>query len=281
MDSQASAQEISRIAGILSSQSLTNIVTGIILLLIGIILIKFIMRLVDKVLDNAHAIPAAIHAMLRSGIRWTLCFLCLVIVAGTMGIQISSFVAIFSVIGIAISLAVQGILSNLVGGLIILFSKPFVPKDFIEVNDVTGTVLETGILLTKLRSPDGKIHQIPNSTIYTSRTTNFTVHGQRRIELKVSASYDNTPDQVREAILDAVSVISKNPKCGVLETPEPNIMLESYDDSAITYNIWIWCVGSTFVQTKYALNEELYSSFARHGVIFTYPHLNIHMTQRN
>ncbi len=262
---------------LMAKQSGINILLGLLVLLAGIAATRVLVKLLQRLLEKAHAIHPAMHTMLCSGLKWVLYFLSAMAAASTMGIPITSFVALFSVVGIAVSLAVQGVLSNLAGGMIILGSKPFSPGDFIEADSVSGTVKDIGFLHTRLISPDGKMIFLPNSTLYTSRLMNYTVMGQRRIDLTIGASYGCAPEDVRAAVLDAVEQVEKSGAGQVLPDPAPQVVLENYDSSAIVYTVRVWTTASDYLTVRYALNEAIYAAFKRHQVEMTYPHINVHV----
>ena len=268
--------QVNAIFSILSTQSLSRLLGALAMLIIGILLIRWIMKFLNQVLQRIPSLDATVEHLIRSALRWFFYLILAVIIAGYLGIPISSFVALISVVGIAISLAIQGVLTNLAGGIIILTSKPFAPGDFVQLGDLTGTVQYIGILYTKLLAPDGRIMYIPNGTLYNSNQINFTENGRRRIDLSISASYDSDPKAVREAILDAITVIAKDPDCGLLDEPEPKVYLDSYQDSNIQYLVHVWCDNASFFVSKMKLNEEIYDAFKRHQVEMSYPQLNVH-----
>ncbi|HIT69892.1 MAG TPA: mechanosensitive ion channel [Candidatus Aphodomonas merdavium] len=243
-------------------------------LLACLIAVRYIMKLFDRFLKKASRIDPSLHSIVRTALRCMLILLSIMFAANLAGIAITSFLALFSIIGLAISLAVQDVLTNFTGGIIILGSKPFTLGDFIETDTVTGTVEEISFLYTRLRSADGKMIFIPNKHLYTSNLTNFTSSGARRIELTVSASYENTPEQVRAAAMQAIAATGN-----VLADPAPEVLLEAYGDSAISYTIRAWAAPGAYGCTRYALNEALYTAFLHAGVDMTYPHLNVHLHQ--
>lgn len=256
----------------LSALNGERILYGIIVLVICLAVGKSVMRLMDGVLKKARAINPALHTMIRTTLRWLTYFITILTTAGTLGIPISSFLTLFSVVGLAISLAIQGVLTNLAGGIIILASKPFTLGDYIEADAIAGTVTDIGFLHTRLTAPDGKLIFVPNNLLYTSRLINYTASGARRIDLSVSAAYDNSPEQVRAAVLAAASTIE-----AIHADPAPQVLVESYGDSAIQYTIRLWVAAQDYVDTRYQMNELLYDAFRQHGVKMTYPHLNIHV----
>ncbi len=272
--SETDVQTVTDYINMLSSLNIKNVLIGLAVLLIGLIAVRFIVRTFGKALERSKGIPATLHAALRSGLKVLLDVIVILTAANTMGIPITSFVTVLSVVVLAITLAIQNILNNVVGGFIILASHPFALGDFVQMDDITGTVDEVKIMYTRFTAPDGRIIYIPNKTIYTANLINYTRNGRRRVELTVSASYNNTPVQVRAAIADALGKTEK-----VLTDPEPVIHVENYGDSAITYSIYFWVAAADFWGVKYAFNEELYDAFRRNGVEMTYPHLNVHMKE--
>ncbi len=274
-DSLTGAQAVDTVeeyVDLLKGLDRNQVIYGLAALVIGLVLSHFIIKLVFHALDRGSVVAPSVRTFVKTMLRILLAIIVVMVSANIMGIPITSFVALFSVIGIAISLGVQGLLTNFVGGMIILVTHPFEVGHFVENETLIGTVEEIGIMHTRLRAPDGRTIFLPNGTLYASRIINYSMSENRRIELTVSAAYGNSPEKVRGAILDAVDKVP-----ALLKDPEPVIHVESYGDSAITYSMYVWCPGSELWNAKYALNEQLYYSFAQAGVEMTYPHLNVHM----
>ena len=261
----------------ISNQTVTNIIKCVAVIILGIIIIRYALKLLEKALGKSHVLNAANCSLIKTVVRVILYFMLVVVVAGMIGIPITSFVALFSIIGLAVSLAIQGLLSNLAGGIIIAVSKPFNIGDFIGVGDVSGSVQMIGIIHTRLQTPDGKLLYMPNSTLYTTTLTNFTALGRRRIDLNISASYDNSPEQVAAAIRDAVTMAATDKTCEILEDPPMSIEVDTYGDSAINYVLRVWSSSAAWYHTKITINWAMYEAFARNHVQMTYPHLNVHM----
>lgn len=271
MDTTLDVSQVEEVINVAKSLDTSEIIIALAILVIGLILVRFAVKLIDKVLQKYKVVPA-VTSMLRTIIRFILDLIVVMIAANSAGIPVTSFVAVFSVVGIAISLALQGVLSNLAGGLIIMTVKTFEIGQFVEADGYNGTVTDINLMYTRLLAPDGRVIFIPNSTTYTNRLINYSMNPQRRIELTVSASYDNSPEEVRKALLDAAGHVPQ-----ILEDPAPVFHLENYGDSAITYTLWVWVKGSDFLNAKYQLNEEIYEAFKRNHVEMTYPHLRVHM----
>lgn len=258
----------------LKTLNAVQLLYGVIVLIVCLAIAKSIMKLLDGVLKKAHAIDPSLHTMIRTTVRWLLYFIAILAAAGTVGIPVTSFLTLFSVVGLAISLAIQGVLSNLAGGVIILASKPFALGDYIESDSVSGTVKDIGFLHTRLISPDGKLIFVPNNLLYTSRLINYTSSGSRRVDLTVSASYDNSPAQVRAAVMQAIASVPH-----IQAEPAPQVFVETYADSAIQYTVRLWTSAQDFWDVRYSLNEKLYDTFRSNGVQMTYPHLNVHLDE--
>ena len=265
-------EQVEETIALFSSMDLKTAVRGLLFLVVGLVLVRLALMLLSHMLKKSRTIPASAHTMIKTLMRILLDVVVVLAAANTVGIPITSFMVFLSVIGIAISLAVQGILSNFAGGILLLVSRPFAIGDFIECGSVSGTVLDITMLHIKLQAPDRKVVYLPNSTVYSSILTNASISPIRRVDVSVSASYDHSPAQVREAVLDLTRTIP-----GILQDPEVQVHVENYGDSAIGYTIWAFCEGKDFLTVKYALLEGLYDAFRAHSVEMTYPHMNVHM----
>lgn len=265
-----------QIVSIFNHVGAEKLLIGIAALLACLLISRGLLHLFDRVIGRMNRImDSSLRTLIRAILRFVLVFLSVAFSANLVGIPITSLVALFSVVGLAVSLAVQGVLANFAGGIIILVSKPFREGDYIETDSVAGTVERIGYLHTQMRTLDGKKIYIPNDHLYTSRLVNDTSFGKRRLDLPLSASYRNTPEEVRKACLAAISDIRE-----VVSEPAPAVVLTEYADSAIRYEIQVWITCRDFQEyrdTRYRLNEALYRAFRENGVEMTYPHLNIHM----
>ena len=240
------------------------------ILLVGLALIKLFLHFLRGMLKKSH-VPAAVHSILVTLLRILLDLVVVLSALNVIGIPVTSFIALLSLAGLAISLALQGVLGNLASGLIVLGSHPFDVGDVIEHDGIAGTVREIRMMHTVVETFDGRMAYIPNSSISNGRVVNVTQLGRRRVEINVSASYNQTPEQVRKAIGDAIARTE-----GILADPAPSVFLDSYGDSAIQYVIRVWTAPADFMTVKTTLTELLYTTFAENKVEMTYPHINVH-----
>jgi len=243
------------------------------ILVIGFLLVRTVLHFVKKILKQTR-IPATVHTILLTMARVMLDLVVVLSAANAIGIPVTSFLALLSLAGLAVSLALQNVLSNLASGIIVLGSRPFEVGHVIEHEGITGTVREIRVLHTRIETFDGKMALVPNSSISSGKVMNYTETGKRRVELNITASYNSPPEKVKEAIWKTVRRTE-----GVLEDPAPMVFLNEYQDSAISYAIWVWARTADFLTVKIRLSELLYDTFAESGVEMTYPHLNVHMKE--
>ena len=167
--------------------ALQRLVPGLILLVAGILAIRIILRLVGGMLVRSKLEKAA-HTLIRSVVRITLYVLLLLTLASYLGIDVTSIVALASVLTLAVSLAVQNALANVFGGFTLLCTHPFATGDFVEIAGQSGTVREIGLTYTKMTTGDNKLIAVPNSAVTTAQIINYTTLGRRRVDVVVSAS---------------------------------------------------------------------------------------------
>ena len=235
---------------------------------------RVITALVGRALKKSRLDPALVK-LIRTLVKFVVGVVCVLIICETLGIEVTSLLALFSVIGLALSLAVQGVLANLAGGMVLLWAKPFHTGDFVEVDGILGTVKETSLMYTKLNTTDNKLVSIPNKIVSEAKVQNFAAEATRRVELTFSASYDSPIDQVKAAVLEALAGNELT-----LDQPEPVVGVAQFGASAIVYNVWVWCKGSDYWSALYSVNEGIKAALDRHGLEMTYDHINVHMIEQ-
>ena len=242
-----------------------------ILFAVCLAVMKILLVLLDRLIVRFR-VERSLHTFIRSGIRFLLWFLTIIILADSQGFPITSLLGMLGIIGLALSLALQGILSNLAGGIMILISKPFVVGDQIEAGGVSGIAHEIGLVYTKVRTFDNKIIFVPNGDISGEKITNYTSQDKRRVDLKFNTAYEDDPDVVKTCIR---GVIEAHPK--TLCTPEPFVRVSGYLDSSVEYTVRVWCATEDYWDVQSDLLEQVKAAFDRAGVEMTYKHLNVHM----
>ena len=246
----------------------------VILLVAGYAAIRIVVTLLDRTMKRA-GMDKGVRTFLRSGLKVVLWLVLICVLLGYIGVPMTSLVAVLSVLGLAVSLAIQGTLSNLAGGIMILSSHPFSSGDFVEVGDKSGTVKEVGLVYTKLVTRDNKVIYVPNGEISSKTIINYTANDTRRVDLKFTTSYDAPPDTVKACI---TRVVGEHPL--TLPTPEPVIRVNAYGSSSIEYVCLVWCATADYWTVYFDLTEQVKVAFDKAGVEITYDHLNVHMVNK-
>ena len=243
--------------------------SAVIIMVVGIMLGRVIMTVVDKALNKSKLEKAA-YSLIRSLLKAVLYILLGLIVASKLGVDVTGIIALASVLSLAVSLAVQDVLANLFGGLTLLYTQPFHSGDYVEIGATGGTVKEIGLSYTKLTTPDNKEISIPNKSVVAAEIVNYTTTGKRRVDFVVTASYDAPVQTVLASLRQAAQVPTR------LEENEPFVAVSNYGDHAIEYILRVWSATDDYWTTKFAINEKIKEIFDANGVEMTYPHLNVH-----
>lgn len=192
--------------------------------------------------------------------------------ANYLGVPMTNLVAIIGSCGLAIGLALQGSLSNLAGGIMILIFKPFKDGDFISVNGMDGTVKEITILYTYLLTPDKKTIIIPNAQASNAAVTNYSMEKYRRVDVTIGVSYSSDVNKVREILLNFVSGIEF-----VEKEPQPAVVISQYADSSINFTIRVWAENCHYWDVAGDINYGLQKVLADNGIEIPYPQLSVHI----
>ena len=248
-----------------------RLLSALLLLLVCLAVVRLLLGMTRRLVGRA-ALDERIKRYILRGVRAFLYLLTALVMAGSLNIDVSSLIALVGVFGLAVSLAVQDVLGNVAGGMVLLFSKPFTLGDYVSTADGEGEVAEITLTHTKLDTADGQRVMLPNSKLTAGQIVNYTVRGVRRADHAVSASYDDAPEAVRSACLKA---LSRTP--GILPDPAPQVVLTAYGESSIEYRVRFWAKTEDYWDAHFRSLEEIYRAFAEDGVTMTYNHLNVHI----
>jgi len=259
----------------LGSAALTNVISAVVIFVICLIVIKILSSVSEKMLSKSTKLDGTLRGFVQSAIKIVLWILAAIIVANALGINTSSLVALVSVVGLALSLSVQNILSNLFSGLTLLVTKPFAAGDFVELAGKTGIVKTVGLFYTQLDTLDNVAVSLPNSDVTASSVYNYTREPRRRVDMYFSAAYDEPTEKVKAAIMDAIQQDAR-----IFSDPAPFVRLFEYKGSAISYVVRVWCSNADYWDVYFDLNENVRESFQRNGVAMSYEHVNVHLVEK-
>ncbi len=255
--------------------TLGHILSAIVTLLLCLLVVKLIMKLARRLISRARRINDRLQKIILTSVKAVLYVLTAIITAEALGVNTTSLTAIMSVLTLGVTLAAEDILGNMAGGLVILSSRPFGLGDVIESGSTLGTVQEISLNHTKVETADGQIVMLPNKELSSSRIINYSTLGRRRVIHNVTASYDAPTETVKAACMEAIAATP-----GVLPDPAPEVYLVDYGASSIEYSVRCWTATADYWAAFYALNENLRTAFAAHGVEMTYDHLNVHIVEK-
>ena len=259
----------------IGSMALSTLISAVLTFLVCLVIMQIILRLLSRVLNRANKMDGTLKGFILSAVKIVLWILTGTIVAGAFGIPTTSLVALISIAGLALSLSVQNILSNLFSGLTLLISKPFKSGDYVEVAGKTGIVKTVGLFYTQLNTLDNVSINIPNSDVTGTTINNYSREPLRRVDRVFSAAYESPTEDVKAAIFEAISRDNR-----ILQDPAPFVRLSEYRESCIEYTVRVWCKNTDYWDVFFNLNENVRDCFANQGVEMTYNHMNIHILEK-
>lgn len=273
-------ESVERTSGLLTDaveylkKALPLIVIALLILVIGILVSKLIAKIVGKAVSKSNVNGAA-KSFLVSLIKIILYIAVVIMALSVLKVPMSSIITILGAAGLAISLALQNCLSNLSGGFIILFTKPFTVGDIIELDDSVGTVRDIGIFYTKIHTFDGKTVFLPNGKVTDAKIINYTETPARRIDLNFTISYSADFEKARSVITDIISSEKL-----ILKTPEPIVRMSSHNSSSIGVDVLVWVSNSDYIAEKYSLTEAVKAAFDENGIEIPFNQLDIHVKEK-
>ena len=250
----------------------SNIISAIVIFIICLIAIKVISTVVGKLLDKSKKLEGTLKGFIKTALKIVLWALAIIIVAGSLGIDTASLVAVLSIAGLALSLAVQNVMSNLFSGITLLLTRPFVQGDLIEVGANLGNVKSVGLFYTVIDTLDNRVVSIPNGDVTAASIVNYSRNPLRRVDFTFNASYESSTESVKAAILEAIAEDSR-----ISDFQPPFVVIGAYKESTVEYIVRVWCDNADYWDVYFGLNERVRESFARNGVKMSYPHVNVHV----
>lgn len=248
-----------------------NILSAILILIIGRIVVAMLIKLMKKVMLKSE-IDDTLISFAASVSYVALMAFVFISALSKLGIQTASFIALIGAAGLAIGLALQGSLSNFASGVLLIIFKPFKLGDYIEGGGVAGVVDEIGIFTTSLKSPDNKKIIVPNSKMTGDNIVNYAAHDSRRVDLVVGVSYSDDLDKVRSVLQDILSNDER-----VLQEPQPTIAVVELADSSVNFVVRPWVKTPDYWDVFFAIQETVKKRFDTEGISIPFPQQDVHL----
>lgn len=264
--------------------------TNLIKIIISIIvfkILKYSKKYVDKILKTIlikAKVDEGISTFIRSLFSVFYFTLVFYIIIGFFGININSITAFIGAAGLIFGLAFKETLANFCGGIIILTFKPFKVGDVIEFNNYIGEVKSIELFYTKIKNPQHELVIIPNGMITNNEVRNITKEEVRRLDLRISVSYNSDIKQVKEELKNIVNELTKTENVleddkYILRNPEAVIGVGELADSAIIFDVYVYVDSDKYLKVKHKLNEEIKMRFDEKNIEIPYPQMDIHINQ--
>lgn len=248
-----------------------NLLSGIAVLAIGLFLVHWVMKLLDRN-ESKIKIEPTLRGFIKNLIRILLYVLVVLTAVSTMGIPLTSILTLLASAGVAVSLAMQGVLTNLIGGFILLVFKPIKAGEYVKIGDNEGTVKSIGAFYTEMTTIDNRHINLPNGSLTNTAIVNFSREGTRRLDLPFSVSYESDMDQVYEVLRRVIAE-----EKAVLPKPEAEVNLEKCGDSSLDFSVRVWIRSSDYLPVKYRMIDHGKRALDQAGISIPYPQMDVHM----
>ena len=249
----------------------SKILLAIVVFIVGRWIVRRLNKLLAKILEKRH-VEASLSTFVKSLVNITLTLLLIIVVIGVLGIETSSFIALFASAGVAIGMALSGTLQNFSGGVMILLFKPFKVGDTIEAQGQSGTVREIQIFNTILATPDNKIIIIPNGGLSTGLMKNYSREATRRVDWEFGIAYGDDYTKAKAVIARLLDADGR-----VLKDPAYFIALTSLGESSVNIVVRAWVNAGDYWGVYFDMNEKVYKTFAEENLNIPFPQLDVHL----
>ena len=246
-----------------------NIVAAIAIVIVGMIVARIVSNTVNRLM-LARKIDATVADFLSAMLRYAIIAFTLIAALGRIGVQTASVIAVLGAAGLAVGLALQGSLSNLAAGVLLVMFRPFRAGEYVDLGGVAGTVLNVQIFSTTMRTVDGKIVVIPNGKIIAGNIINFSREPVRRNEFIIGVAYDSDIDQVKKILTDIIQSDER-----ILKDREMTVRLNELGASSINFVVRVWSNSSDLQSVYWDVLERIKREFDANGISFPYPQMDV------
>ena len=248
-----------------------NVAIAIAIFYVGKLVVGLIVRGMRKVMRRQE-VDQTLETFVCNLVRIILMVVVIIAAIGQIGIQTTSFIAIFGAAGLAVGLALQGSLSNFAAGVLIVLFRPYKVGDFVEAAGIAGVVEQVQILTTILKTGDNKQIIVPNGQIMDSIITNYSANDKRRVDMVVGVSYDDDLDKVRSTIEELIAADER-----ILTEPACTIAVSALADSSVNFVVRPWVNTADYWGVMFDLTEAIKKRFDKEGISFPFPQQDVHL----
>ncbi len=248
-----------------------DLLRGLLALAIGLFLVHWVMKLFEHY-EAKIKIEPTLKGFIKNLIRILLYVVVIMTAANTMGVPMTSIITLLGSAGVAVSLAMQGALGNLIGGFILLLFKPISIGEYVRIGENEGTVKSIGAFYTEIATFDNRLISLPNGTLTNTAIVNYTREGTRRLDLTFSVSYESDMDQVYEVLNRVVS-----DEKALLSDPAPMVVLSKCAESGLEFSVRVWVRTDDYWPVNFRMIDNGKRSLSQAGITIPYPQMDVHM----
>lgn len=249
-----------------------GVVGGVLILIVGWLVAGWAQRAVHRALSRTERIDTTLRNFLSSATRYLVLTLTVLAVLSQIGVQTASLIAVLGAASLAIGLAMQGTLSNLAAGVMLLFFRPFHVGDYVEAGGHAGTVKSIDLFTTELATPDNVCILVPNGSIWGDAVVNYSHHPTRRVDLLIGIDYGNDIDKAFETIRMVVEADDRTHA-----EPEPLLAVGELADSSVNIVVRVWCDAGSYWPLKFALTKAIKEALDKAGISIPFPQRTVHL----
>ncbi|MDJ0949547.1 MAG: mechanosensitive ion channel [Alphaproteobacteria bacterium] len=249
-----------------------DVVGAIVILIIGIWVAGWTRRWLGRALARTGRVDQTLQSFLSSLARYLILAITVLAVLSQFGVQTASLIAVLGTIGLAIGLALQGTLSNVAAGVMLLVFRPFRVGDYVEAGGVAGSVKALNLFTTELATPDNVQILVPNGQIWGAAVKNYSFHETRRVDLMIGIDYGDDMDKAIEAVRAVIGADDR-----VLAEPDALVVIGELADSSVNLVVRVWCLAENYWPLKFDLTKALKERFDREGLSIPFPQSTVHM----
>ncbi len=252
-----------------------KVIAAVLILLLGWWIAKKISQVIARLMTRGNVDPTLVSFVTNLAYYGAMVFV-LVAALGQLGVQTTSLIAVLGAAGLAVGLALQGSLSNLASGFLMILFRPFQVGHYIEGAGVAGTVREISIFSTYLNTPDNKLVVIPNAKLMGDNIINYSANNTRRVDITVGVAYHDNLNKLRQVLQD---LLGKDKR--VLSEPAPEISVTALADSSVNFVVRAWVLNADYWRVFYDLNELIKLRFDQEGISIPFPQREIHVVRKS
>ncbi|RMF09361.1 MAG: mechanosensitive ion channel family protein [Alphaproteobacteria bacterium] len=249
-----------------------NVVAAIVILVIGLWFAGWSKRTVQRLLNRRENMDLMLSGFLSSLVKYLVIAFTLIAVLGKFGVQTASLITVLGAAGLAIGLALQGTLSNVAAGVMLLIFRPFKVGDYVDAGGIAGTVKDVTLFTCELSTPDNVQITVPNAQIWGNAIKNFSGYATRRVDVAVGISYGDNIDAAFQAVKDTIAADGR-----IHKTPEPLVAVSDLGDSSVNLVVRVWTDASNYWPVKFDLTKAIKEKLDASGIEIPFPQRVVHL----